>query len=320
MFVYTTMANFFNDSESFSIGIVEDFNIGDHREDWKSATGWQAVGTLLTAILNADFRHLDESSPLHSLYTEYEVANGYFSKEADHAKATISRIKKFIDFFEEKKIAYDRNVFFYLWNNGYFLEDTSILVDADTDLDVSSLWDSENDCLVDDIEKIYQTLTTGAKRDGSTVYLFAGEYRLWASALVSLMAIVDSGKQIKKCQNCGKYYLPGNRSDTMYCNNTSPQDSTMTCKEYGTRRLWYERLKEDELATLSRKIASAKGMLAKRHPDLPQYAKSYEYFKSQRLIWIKAVKEGTKTQEEYKEWLLYMQSQQRIKEATNGND
>ena len=35
---------------------------------------------------------------------------------------------------------------------------------------------------------------------------------------------------------------------------------------------------------------------------------------------IKAVKEGTKTQEEYKEWLLSMQSQKIIKEAVNGID
>ena len=61
-------------------------------------------------------------------------------------------------------------------------------------------------------------------------------------------------------------------------------------------------------------------MLAKRNPDIPQYAESYEYFKTQRLIWIKAVKDGTKTQEEYKEWLLSMQSQKIIKEAAHGND
>ncbi len=89
---------------------------------------------------------------------------------------------------------------------------------------------------------------------------------------------------------------------------------------YGSRRLWYERQKDDELATLSRKIASAKGMLAKRNPDISEYAESYEYFKKQRLLWMKEVKAGHKTREEYREWLLYMQSQKRIKEASNGND
>ena len=89
----------------------------------------------------------------------------------------------------------------------------------------------------------------------------------------------------------------------------------MTCKEYGNRRLWYERQNEDELATLSRKIASAKGMLAKRYPDIPDYAAAYEYFKAERMIWKKAVEEGRKTKEEYREWLLLMKSHKVIKEA-----
>lgn len=144
--------------------------------------------------------------------------------------------------------------------------------------------------------------------------------RLEGIMFATFFELVRRNKVVRKCKNCGRYFIPENRSDTLYCDNPSPEDPEMTCKEYGTRRLWYERQKEDELATLSRKIASAKGMLAKRNPDIPEYKASYNYFKAQRLIWIKAVKDGTKTQDEYKEWLLYMQSQKRIKEAVNGND
>ena len=61
-------------------------------------------------------------------------------------------------------------------------------------------------------------------------------------------------------------------------------------------------------------------MLAKRNPDIPDYAASYEYFKAERLIWKKAVDEGLKTKEEYWKWLLLMQSQKVIKEAISGND
>lgn len=136
----------------------------------------------------------------------------------------------------------------------------------------------------------------------------------------SFLETARQGKTVRKCRHCGKYFIPAKRSDTLYCDNPSPEAPDMTCKQYGTNRLWYERQKEDELATLSRNIASAKGMLAKRHPEIPQYAASYEYFKSQRLIWKKSIKEGTKTHEEYKEWLLSMQRQSIIKEAAHGND
>lgn len=154
---------------------------------------------------------------------------------------------------------------------------------------------------------------------------FLYEYRDISPRLEGIMfatffELVRRNKVVRKCKNCGRYFIPGNRSDTLYCDNPSPEAPEMTCKEYGTRRLWYERQKEDELATLSRKIASAKGMLAKRNPDIPEYAASYEYFKAERLLWKKAVEEGSKTKEEYREWLLKMQSQKVIKEAVNGND
>lgn len=141
--------------------------------------------------------------------------------------------------------------------------------------------------------------------------------RFSAVLVSSLLELARYGKVVKKCSNCGKYFIPKNRSDTLYCDAASPQDPALTCMQYGSQRLWYERQKEDELATLSRKIASAKGMLAKRNPDIPAYAASYEYFKAERMIWKKAVDEGRKTKEEYREWLLLMQSQKVIKEAVS---
>ena len=132
-----------------------------------------------------------------------------------------------------------------------------------------------------------------------------------------MKALSVRDKPIRKCQNCGKYFIPDKRIDTLYCDNPSPKAPEMTCKEYGTRRLWYEKQKEDELATLSRNIASAKGMLAKRNPNMPEYAAAYSYFKEQRLIWKKAVKDGEKTRDEYREWLLTMQNQKTLRRQEN---
>ena len=172
----------------------------------------------------------------------------------------------------------------------------------------------------DELDEIYDVFINGLDPDttNSNCYLLGPEDRLRDIAMISFNELANRGKTIRQCQNCGKYFIPAKRVDTLYCDNPSPEVPEMTCKEYGNRRLWYERQKEDEIATLSRKIASAKGMLAKRNPDIPEYAESYRYFKAQRLIWIKAIKEGTKTQGEYKEWLLRMQSQKIIKEATHG--
>jgi hypothetical protein len=313
------MAHFHDDHEVFSKGLVNDYDDINAREEWTIAIGRNTLGTLLIDILNEN--NTSRSSDLiEALYTTNELQHGYFESEFEHASKIISRIRKFIDFTNEKGGQYNPYFFKFLWENGYFLEDISILQESQEEFDRRLFWDNENDCLIDDLESIYQQVIIGSKSSGAEVFLFAGEYRLWAAALVSIREIVRSGKIIKKCKNCGKYFFPSNRSDEVYCDNQSPEAPDMSCKEYGTKRLWYERQKEDELASLSRKIASAKGMLAKRNPDISQYAASYEYFKAQRLVWMKEVREGAKTQDEYREWLLYMQSQKIIKEASHGID
>ena len=150
-------------------------------------------------------------------------------------------------------------------------------------------------------------------------YTFVGRGCLGFVLAASLLEITRSGKIIRKCQNCGRYFVPENRSDTLYCDNPSPLDSTRTCKEYGSHRLWYDRQKDDELATLSRNILSAKSMLAKRNPDIEDYQLSYDYFRNERKKWKKSVEKGEATRDEYREWLLRMQSQKIIKEAKDGN-
>ena len=82
----------------------------------------------------------------------------------------------------------------------------------------------------------------------------------------------------------------------------------------------YQKQKQDELAVLSRNILSAKGMLAKRNPDIPAYQRSYDYFRAERMKWKKAVETGEATRDAYREWLLKMQEQKIIKEAFDGID
>jgi len=112
-----------------------------------------------------------------------------------------------------------------------------------------------------------------------------------------------NGWHIKLCQNCNKYFIPYNRSDALYCDRISPQDNTRTCKEYGTERLWYERLKKNEAAKLYRNIYQAKQMLVKRNPDIPAYKEYFESYKDQAKQWKAEVKNGTKSEKEFLAWL-----------------
>lgn len=234
---------------------------------------------------------------------------------------TVEMLRKYIAFCNRKNESYNGKFFDFLILNGFFEILPVVILHSKQIEALVSLFNDDGE-LVANLDEIHDYFLNSLDPDTADLncYTSGPEDRLRDIAMISFNEIASRGKTIRQCQICGKYFIPAKRADTLYCDNPSPEVPEMTCKEYGNRRLWYERQKEDELATLSRKIASAKGMLAKRNPDIPQYAESYEYFKAQRLIWIKAIKEGTRTQEDYKTWLLSMQSQKIIKEAAHGND
>lgn len=119
----------------------------------------------------------------------------------------------------------------------------------------------------------------------------------------SLFEILRHGLIIKKCKNCGKYFIPFNRSDTMFCDRDAPQDNSKTCKEYNSQRLYYEKIKANEVRSLQRRIYQQKQILTKRNPDIKKYRNDFEQFKINSKQWKTDVKKGAKTETEFFEWL-----------------
>lgn len=136
---------------------------------------------------------------------------------------------------------------------------------------------------------------------------------LLGAILGSARTLITEQFPIKKCGICGKYFVPLNRSDTLYCDRVSPADPKRTCKEYGSQKLWYDRVKNDEATRLSRNIYSAKQMLVRRNPDIQGYKEMFEFFKIERKKWERLVKAGEKTREEYIAWLIEMKSRKTLK-------
>ncbi|MCD7826388.1 MAG: DUF6076 domain-containing protein [Clostridiaceae bacterium] len=52
---------------------------------------------------------------------------------------------------------------------------------------------------------------------------------------------------IKICSNCGRYFIPGKRIDTIYCSAPSPQNPTKSCKEIGAQIKRNEERRTDPL-------------------------------------------------------------------------
>lgn len=127
--------------------------------------------------------------------------------------------------------------------------------------------------------------------------------------LISAKTLVDEHLIVKKCEICGKYFVPLLRSDAIYCDRPSPADPNLTCKQYGSQKRWYERVKKDEVEMLAKNVYSSKQMLAKRHPDIPAYKDMYDYFRLENAKWQRAIKGGEKTKGEYFNWLKKMKTQ-----------
>lgn len=53
------------------------------------------------------------------------------------------------------------------------------------------------------------------------------------------------GKIIKQCANCGRYFIPVKRRDSIYCHEQSPQKSEKLCCEIGPQIKRIERRKKD---------------------------------------------------------------------------
>lgn len=116
-----------------------------------------------------------------------------------------------------------------------------------------------------------------------------------------LLYFIENNIPIKICKNCGKYFIPENRNSSIYCNRI--YKVKRTCKEIGANNAYNEKLKKDEVNALYRKTLSAKKMLANRNPDILMYLEKYEKWKNEANKFKQDIKEGKKTEEEFKNWI-----------------
>ena len=121
--------------------------------------------------------------------------------------------------------------------------------------------------------------------------------------MASLYHFIKLGLVVKRCANCGKYFVPLRRSDTIYCDRSSPYNPSRTCKEDGSHRTFEGKLKADGAEKLRRSIYQAKKMRIRRNPDNKSYQEDFEKWKADVARWRGEIKKGLKTSEEFMVWL-----------------
>ena len=110
--------------------------------------------------------------------------------------------------------------------------------------------------------------------------------------------ILQEKTYLKKCKNCGKYFLTTN-SVVIYCDNIFADKKT--CREIGASKVFTKNLEKDEAYNLYRKVYKKKQALAKSKGG--NFEIEYNRFKHQGKDKKNAYKLKEITKEEFIKWL-----------------
>ena len=85
-------------------------------------------------------------------------------------------------------------------------------------------------------------------KDGKNILCQSYHFKsLGAFLYFDLFRGIETNYIPKRCNNCGKYFLIAAGKYSDYCERTSPQDSTKTCREVGARKRYDEKCKTDPI-------------------------------------------------------------------------
>ena len=115
---------------------------------------------------------------------------------------------------------------------------------------------------------------------------------------LELYWILQEKTYLKKCKNCGKYFITNN-SSVIYCDNV--YEDNKTCREIGASKVFIKNLEKDDAYNLYRKVYKRKQALAKSKGG--KYEIEYNLFKHQGKDKKNAYKLKEITKEEFMEWL-----------------
>ena len=117
-----------------------------------------------------------------------------------------------------------------------------------------------------------------------------------------LFRTIQLDETLKLCPNCDRYFYPARRSDTIYCDNISPQDNSKTCKEYGKYNTQQKKLHSDIALKLYKQIYNSKANKVRRSGNA-KLKEDLECFRTNAAKWKDNVENGAHTRDEYIEWL-----------------
>lgn len=217
-----------------------------------------------------------------------------------------------LDYLNDLSIG-ERFYIYQMCDSTYYLANSTILLSAATvSYDISPMKDLgfPKNSKAEDFENFEEKVISLANHMKShpqeynkktSIYIKFNCYTIETACLISILNLVQNNIPIAICKNCGNYFIPSSKKNTLYCDNIF--ENGKTCQEIGAMITYNEKLKKDEITSLYRKTLSAKKMLANRNPDIPMYLEKYEQWKKEANEFRQKIKKGKKTEEEFKQWI-----------------
>lgn len=115
--------------------------------------------------------------------------------------------------------------------------------------------------------------------------------------------MAERSVKVKKCRNCGNYFIPGKRSDAIYCSFPSPSNPEKTCKEVGAQIAWSNKEKSDIVTREYRKTYMWLKNIIKRHPENKDAIFSLTILTEGIKDWRRALEAGDVGTDAFLKWL-----------------
>lgn len=107
---------------------------------------------------------------------------------------------------------------------------------------------------------------------------------------------------IKKCQNCGMYFIPTSKVDEIYCDYT--KENSKKCRDLGAFQSYTERLKQNKAMGEYRRTYQQKFMQVRKDKENIKLANDFETWKKKAKEKINDMKKGKLTENEVYEWII----------------
>lgn len=124
------------------------------------------------------------------------------------------------------------------------------------------------------------------------------------SLLIFEMAqCMNTDAKIVKCKNCGHYFVPEGKVNSVYCSYPVRDNRGKTCKDIGPQLTRAKKEKSDIATKEYRKVYMRYVMMVKRHPENQEIKNKLMELKTEVKTWREKMEAGFVDTNEFLQWL-----------------